>query len=137
MTPFKALYGRVPPTLFQLEDVVSATENVNAQIWTRNDVINELKEHLLKARLLLKTMLINPNVSFEKGDLVYLKLKPYRLKSLVKKNEKLSAKYYGPFEIEERIGQVLTNRNFPFPCFTAQKIFTYHCTISIITSGTD
>lgn len=54
------------------------------------------------------------DVCFEKGDLVYLKLKPFRLKSLANKlNKKLSARYYGPFEAEEKIGQVAYRLKFP------------------------
>lgn len=46
-------------------------------------------------------------VSYELGDLVFLKLQPYRMRSLAKKlNEKLSPRYYDPFKIIEKLGQV-------------------------------
>lgn len=108
MSPFKALYGRDPPTLFKLKDETSSVEEVNEQIRDRNAVIEELKEHLTKAQETMKRYANKSrDVSFEKGDSVYLKLRPYRLKSLAKKiNEKLSARFYGPFEVEERMGQV-------------------------------
>jgi len=46
-------------------------------------------------------------VSFAIGDFVYLKLYPYRMKSLgIRVNHKLGARFYGPFEVLERIGKV-------------------------------
>ncbi|XP_072087790.1 uncharacterized protein [Arachis hypogaea] len=46
-------------------------------------------------------------VTFEPGEFVYLKLQPYRMKTLAKRvNQKLSARFYGPYEILAKIGQV-------------------------------
>lgn len=44
---------------------------------------------------------------FAIGDKVYVKLQPYRQQSLNRRmNNKLSARFYGPFEVEARVGQV-------------------------------
>lgn len=44
---------------------------------------------------------------FEVGDWVYLKLQHYRHSSIaLRKNLKLCAKYYGPFQVLQRIGQI-------------------------------
>lgn len=46
-------------------------------------------------------------VTFDKGDQLYLKLQSYRFHSLAScLNEKLSPRFYGPFTIMERIRQV-------------------------------
>lgn len=45
--------------------------------------------------------------SFEIGDQVYLKLQSFRQNSVdLRKKLKLSLKYYGPFTVIEKVGQV-------------------------------
>lgn len=44
---------------------------------------------------------------FQQGDWVYLKLQPYKQVSVaIRKNLKLAAKYFGPYEIIEKVGPV-------------------------------
>ena len=53
-------------------------------------------------------------VHFQKGEAVYLRLQPYRSKSLAKRpNEKLSPRFYGPFEIEDKVGTVAYRLKLP------------------------
>ncbi len=48
------------------------------------------------------------------GSWVYLRLQPYRRVSLAaRKNPKLAARYYGPFEILERVGEVAYRLKLP------------------------
>ena len=48
------------------------------------------------------------DIEYAVGDMVYLKIQPYRLKSLATRvNKKLSPRYYGPFEVVETITKVV------------------------------
>ncbi|XP_071939741.1 uncharacterized protein [Coffea arabica] len=75
-----------------------------------------IKEHLLKAQQRTKyfTDRHRTERSFEVGDLVFLKLQPYRQQTMaIRKNLKLSVKFYGPFEVEEKIGEVAYKLKLP------------------------
>jgi hypothetical protein len=52
--------------------------------------------------------------TFEVGDLVYLRLQPYRQASIKKSGaEKLKPCFYGPYEVQRRIGEVAYELKFP------------------------
>ncbi|XP_031266696.1 uncharacterized protein LOC116125120 [Pistacia vera] len=116
MTPFKALYGRDPSTLLKFTDCPSAVEEVNHQMFKRNSILEEFKHNLSVAQGHMKESadVHRREVTFQPGDHVFLKLQPYRFKSLAtKQNEKLSARCYSPFPVVERIGQVAYRLDLP------------------------
>jgi hypothetical protein len=52
--------------------------------------------------------------SFEVGDLVFLRLQPYRQSSLKRSGaEKLKPKFYGPYRVIRRIGEVAYELELP------------------------
>ena len=52
--------------------------------------------------------------SFEVGDLAYLQLQPYRQSSLKQKGaEKLKPRFYGPYRVSRRVGEVAYELELP------------------------
>lgn len=102
-TPFHALYGRPPPVLLKGDAHHSAVEEVNRLTAERNDMLKILHDQLVKAQDVMRAQANKHRraVDYQVGDMVYLKIQPYKLKSLAKRvNQKLSPRYYGPYEIE-------------------------------------
>ena len=53
-------------------------------------------------------------VEFQVGNTVHLKVQPYKLKTLANRaNQKLSPRFYGPYEVLERIGAVAYRLKLP------------------------
>ena len=102
MTPFQALYARPPPQLAELflppDDINGAlTPNVVA-----TEIAQRIKENLLKAQERMKVQADKHRQerTLDIGDMVYLKLQPYRHTSLsIHRCLKLHSKYYGPFRV--------------------------------------
>ncbi|KAJ1377014.1 Chromo-like domain superfamily, partial [Sesbania bispinosa] len=82
----------------------------------RNHMLSELKEQLVKARnrMCMQANKHRREIEFVVGDMVYLKMQPYKLKSLAKRvNQKLSPRYYGPYKIVEKFSPVAYKRELP------------------------
>jgi hypothetical protein len=75
-----------------------------------------VRQHLLRAQQRMKSQADKKRSdrSFAVGDLVYLKLQPYVQSSLApRSNQKLSFKYFGPYKIISKIGEVAYKLELP------------------------
>lgn len=95
---------------------VSAVDEVNKLTAERNVMIRELQEQLLKAQDVMRNQANKHRreVEYEVGDMVFLKIQPYKLKKLTKKvNQKLSPRFYGPYEILQKLGAIAYKLKLP------------------------
>lgn len=69
---------------------------------------------------------IRREVEFQVGDKVFLQLQPYRQKTLARcLCEKLSACFYGPFEVIRQVGALVYKSQLP-ESYKYTLFFRYH-----------
>ncbi|RVW83267.1 Transposon Tf2-12 polyprotein [Vitis vinifera] len=115
-TPFRAVYGRDPPPLIRFGSDSTSVLAVDQLLQEHDLILNELKDHLCCAQSKMRSSADAHRraVQFEVGDFVYIKLCPYRLRSLAKRpNEKLSPRYFGPYKVVQQIGPVAYRLELP------------------------
>lgn len=79
-------------------------------------LLSRLKDNLAQAQSRMKKYADKQRSerSFSVGDMVYLKLQPYRLTAFgILNSLKLISKYYGPFRILEKIGSLAYKLQLP------------------------
>ncbi|XP_057746886.1 uncharacterized protein LOC130966135 [Arachis stenosperma] len=116
MPPFKALYGRDPPSLVRYE--ISAGDELPLQelLLGRDKLIEQLKSTLLRSQQFMKTQADKHRrfIEFEEGDLVLVKLQPYRQHSVaLRRSQKLGMRYFGPFPICRKLSSVAYRLELP------------------------
>lgn len=87
----------------------SKFELLYRSLLARENVLKTLKENLVSASNRMKQLADKNRTDreFQVNDWVYIKLQPYRQTSVNKSiNQKLFAKYFGPYQVIEKVGRV-------------------------------
>ncbi|GMI84821.1 hypothetical protein HRI_002151400 [Hibiscus trionum] len=116
MTPFRALYGRDPPTILSYVEGSSRHDQLASALLDRDAVLKELKRNLENAQNRMKTQADRHRreLSLDVGSWVFVRLQPYRQLSLrLQRQHKLSPRYFGPYRIVQRVGQVAYKLDLP------------------------
>ena len=119
MTPFQALYGRPPPLIAEMMLPSEEAGDTFTPDEQRAQIATQIKENLAKAQERMKHFADKNRVdrSFDIGDMVYLKLQPYRHTSLsIHRCLKLHSKYYGPFKVLAKVGNTSYKILLPEGC---------------------
>lgn len=113
---FKALYGHNPPLLVKGAKVSSKLEEVNKLNRDRYELLQDLRNNLLKAQGQMKKYANyhKRELEFHMGDWVFMKLQPCRMRSLARRtNEKLSLRFYELYKVLQRIREVTYKLDLP------------------------
>ncbi|KAK1427816.1 hypothetical protein QVD17_16511 [Tagetes erecta] len=115
-SPFETVYGRRPPSVMQFISGEIRVESVAQELQDRDEALKQLKVHLANAQSSMKLQADKKrrDVQFSVGEWVYVKLKPYRQMSVKSRiHQKLAAKFFGPFQIIEKLGPVAYKLQLP------------------------
>jgi hypothetical protein len=112
MSPFEALYG------YKRVEALQPVQPVELSVWMNEKKLMTtlIKQHLSRAKLCMKKQAdkLRSERTFAVDDQVFLKFQPYVQTSLAPRSiQKLAFKFFGPFRIVERIGQVAYKLQLP------------------------
>lgn len=116
MSPFKALYGKGSPSVLCYETNVNGHVSVQDLLRDRDVLLQQLKWNLFKAQQYMKNQADKKrrDSQFEVGELVLVKLQSYTQHAVaLRKIQKLSMCYFGPFDVDARIENVASKLKLP------------------------
>jgi hypothetical protein len=115
-SPFEALYGYKPPQIGEIAIPCDVSDEAEISLQAQEEMMKSLQQNLQVAQTRMKKFadLNRTERMFNVGDLVYLKMQPYREAALGLRNSlKLTSKFYGPFRIIQKIGPVAYKLQLP------------------------
>ena len=89
---------------------------MDQQLLNRDELLRQLKVNLERSVNRIKQMADRKrrDISFKVGEQVLLKLHPYRQQTVFKRvHQKLASRFYGPYQILEKIGLVAYKLQLP------------------------
>jgi hypothetical protein len=134
MSPFQALYGRSPPTVLNYVKGQTTITDLDESLEQRQQLLNTIKENLKssKAKMEIQANKKRKECTFFPGNLVLLRLQPYRQQTVQRRiSPKLAKRYFGPFMIRRRIGAVAYELELPptskiHPVIHVSQLRAYH-----------
>lgn len=103
------MFGKEAPLFPQFISSDSPIEEVENTLIDREEALQAVKAHLAKAQSRMKKLADKnrKEVEFQVGDLVLVKLQPYRQLSVASRfHNKLCLKFFGPYKIIEKFSKV-------------------------------
>lgn len=116
VSPFQALFGYPPPMMTLQAAETPKLEEVRIFLKDRTLWLSILKDNLTNAQQRMKFQADKHRTEreFIPGDWVYLRLQPYRQASIsMRRDFKLAPRFYGPFQITEKVGAVAYKLDLP------------------------